>query len=370
MLCLKHNRWFKNNLFRHGARTPILSSIGFCKIADTSAYESYGIGELTNEGKEQEYKFGSFLRYRYNDYLSARYKSEDLYAYASDVSRVKASLEYVLNGLYPPVQPANWNAQLKWSRVPYIYTPKNLDTFLGSFRHPKFLRTVLQNLKSREIRSHLATHSNLINFVKQKEVIKNCSSSLLHIALAYDVLVANEHMKLPLAKWYTPDVREHLEELVELALDTLITGTKEMQKLGAGSLVKTFIGNLNLNGKNEKPKKMYLYAGHDVNLHLFARAHGLQPFRIPPFGSAVILEKFHDPKNQTYVRLLAWDGIDRIRSLKLEDHSEFCPVEDYLRITEAMLPSEKETDELLDEFLVGRSGKRIRSLLYDISSGL
>lgn len=49
------------------------------------------------------------------------------------------SLQLVLAGLYPPVADEIWNTELKWSPVPYFYTPLELDILLRSYDHPEYV---------------------------------------------------------------------------------------------------------------------------------------------------------------------------------------------------------------------------------------
>lgn len=60
---------------------------------------------------------------------------------------------------------------------------------------------------------------------------------------------------------------------------------------------------MNSNSKTEKPKKMFLYSGHDVTLAALTRAQNITSFRIPPAGSAIIIEKYRDTQAAEYVKV-------------------------------------------------------------------
>lgn len=83
------------------------------------------------------YELGKFLRERYDGFLSAHYKSDDVYAYSSDKDRTKMSLQLVLAGLYPTTDQAIWNKNLMWSPVPYTYTPRQFDILLRAYDNRK-----------------------------------------------------------------------------------------------------------------------------------------------------------------------------------------------------------------------------------------
>lgn len=109
-------------------------------------------------------------------------------------------------------------------------------------------------------------------------------------------------MNLPLPDWYTSDVKQTFLEAMGQVYDGYVS-TPEMKKIGVGLLVKTFIENMNLEQKFINPRRIYLYSGHDGNLAIFTRVHGIQEFRYPEFGSALILEKLRDLDNRIHVKV-------------------------------------------------------------------
>lgn len=110
-------------------------------------------------------------------------------------------------------------------------------------------------------------------------------------------------MNITAPDWYTPEVKRILDEIqVNIVYDTFST-TMEMRKIISGPLIKKFIENMNLSKKVYNPRKIYLYGGHDTNIAVFTRSHGIREFRNPIFGSAVIVEKLRDCNDQVYVKV-------------------------------------------------------------------
>lgn len=109
-------------------------------------------------------------------------------------------------------------------------------------------------------------------------------------------------MRLPLPDWYTSKVKQLFIGLEMLKQDAKVA-TPKLTRLGPGPIIKTFVENMNLENKYKNPRKIYLYGGHKSNIAMFIRAHNINDFRYPPFGSALILEKLRDSKNQIYVRV-------------------------------------------------------------------
>ncbi|XP_058794915.1 venom acid phosphatase Acph-1-like isoform X3 [Phymastichus coffea] len=331
-------------LFRHGARTPIKEELKIFSYIDESSYEPLGLGTLTNTGKKQMYELGKFLRERYSEFLGANYKSDHVYAYSSDTDRTKMSLQLVLAGLYPPIDQEVWNPHLMWSPVPYVYTPRQFDVLLRSYDNKKFRNFIRNSYLSKDTKKRITKNSD---FLSEKTGI-NFSNNFYNIAFVYGVLIANECMNLPLPDWYTADVKETFIESMAQVYDGYVS-TLEMRKIGVGPLIKMFIQNMNLDRTVFNPRKIYLYSGHDGNLAMFTRVHGIKEFRYPEFGSALIFEKLRDSEDNVHVKILSWTGNGKLMSLPLGDHSEFCPIDNYLRMVESIIPTDKEIEKMIND---------------------
>ncbi|XP_058795260.1 prostatic acid phosphatase-like isoform X2 [Phymastichus coffea] len=344
-------------IFRHGARTPVREELDVYKFNDVPAYEPWGVGQLTNDGKRQEYHFGSFLRERYGNFLSEYYQSDDVYAYSTDVHRTKMSLQLVLAGLYPPVGHAVWNPDLKWSPIPYVHAPAVLDIFMKYHDNPRFQKLRYQACRTEEFRKKIAEYDDFLAFLSEQTNV-NFDDDFLNVAFLYGVIVADERMNLPLPDWYKPEMKEKFRQLMGFVFDGFAF-TLEMKKLGAGPLIKTIIENMNLKGSNINPRKIYLYSGHDFNIALITRSHNIEDYRYPEFGCGLIFEKLRDCSNQVY--LLAWTGSGTLIPLKLGNHKEFCPIDDYLKLVEPIIPSDNEIDEMLEDVSI----RKFRNIFFN-----
>lgn len=81
------------------------------------------------QGKNDVFELGQWLRTRYNTFLGDLYSPDKVYAQSTGVSRTKMSLALVLAGLWPPKNtPLEWNNQLNWQPVPFEYEPLDKDT--------------------------------------------------------------------------------------------------------------------------------------------------------------------------------------------------------------------------------------------------
>lgn len=107
---------------------------------------------------------------------------------------------------------------------------------------------------------------------------------------------------LPLPKWCTDDVIKYSEELFALSLNSW-SWTQKLKRLNSGALLRKILKNMNLNNDTTNPNKMYLYSGHDVTLSALTRAQNITTFKIPPPGSAIIIEKYKDTQNVDYTKV-------------------------------------------------------------------
>ncbi|XP_058791859.1 venom acid phosphatase Acph-1-like [Phymastichus coffea] len=331
-------------LFRHGARTPNNVEINTNNYTLAEMYAPLGLGQLTNKGKQQEYEFGRFLRKRYDDYLGTSYKSKDVYTYSSTSARTQMSLQLVLAGLYPPSDSEIWNPRLKWSPIPYEQVPFESDVLLESYKTSTFRKHMTRALDSDQFKRRLAKFSDFFKFVEERTIIKNIDSFWTTHS-TFDILIANEFMNMPLPDWYTPEVREKFLEAGEILRDAMIA-TPKMKRIGVGPLAKAFTENMNHERMIVNPKKLYLYSAHEANISMFVKALNINELKYIHFGSALIFEQLRDLEDKVYVRLLFWNGAGNLSALKLSN-KEFCPIGDYLKIVDSIIPSDTEINEML-----------------------
>lgn len=107
---------------------------------------------------------------------------------------------------------------------------------------------------------------------------------------------------MTIPSWYTDKDSEPLTKLTHFYLQTL-SYTPELNKLNGGTLTRKFVENMNFTDIGTKHKKIYLYSGHDKNIHAFMKAHNLTFDEYPGFGCAIIVEKLRDQNNKPYIKV-------------------------------------------------------------------
>ncbi|XP_012244773.1 venom acid phosphatase Acph-1 isoform X2 [Bombus impatiens] len=333
-------------LFRHGDRTPREKEISPVDYHNISIYEPWGLAQLTNKGKMREYRIGTMLKERYGKFLGDIYHPSDVYAYSTDHDRTKMSLQLVLAGLYHPTPLQTWNQNLSWMPIPIYYMPEKIDNILKPDLSPLYMKTVDEVRNTEEILRKLLSYRDLFKLLSEKTGL-NITTTYMAYEL-YNQLVAKETMNHLLPEWYTEEVSKKLQDIVKIEYE-IRSYTPLLKRLNGGVIIRRFIDNIRINEKRDRPRKIYLYSGHEVNVAAVVRALNLTEPEIPPYGSAIIFEKLKDLNNKVYIRMLFWNGVtDELKVYKISECDEICPIEKYLNIVNDLLPSDEEVNHKWD----------------------
>ncbi|XP_058789304.1 testicular acid phosphatase homolog isoform X2 [Phymastichus coffea] len=267
-----------------------------------------------------------------------------------DELRLELVQVLVLAGLYPPTQHQSWHPELNWHPIPTHYLPKELDILLQTFHNPKY-QQILREVRSSsafEDRTRELIRTNNRYLVKHKIETIN-KHGFLGLMGIFNVLNTHRAAKAPLPHWYTEELYSTLKEQVISYFDGMSL-TTEMMKLSTGPLIKTVLENMSLSdASKQNPRKIYLYSGHELNIAAFTRAHDIKEFRYPDFANALVIEKFRDSDNRIYVRMLYQTGRDSdFQPITLGSHAEYCPMDEYSKVIEKVLPSDEEVNALFE----------------------
>lgn len=124
----------------------------------------------------------------------------------------------------------------------------------------------------------------------------------------YIKIILQETMNHLLPEWYTEEVSKKLQDIVKIEYE-IRSYTPLLRRLNGGVIIRRFIDNIRINEKRDRPRKIYLYSGHEVNVAAVVRALNLTEPEIPPYGSAIIFEKLKDLNNKVYIRVITFDNL-------------------------------------------------------------
>ncbi|XP_014208376.1 venom acid phosphatase Acph-1-like [Copidosoma floridanum] len=327
-------------IFRHGVRTPLEQEAKFINITDPSIY-GYDFGQLTKEGMKQEYVLGKLLREHYNEHLGT-YDKRDVVAVSTPSHRTRMSLELVLAGLFPPTRTEQLFPELTWRPIRYEITNSTADSILAPHQSSRFIKLYKRTMEhSKEYKTSLSNHTEFIKHLENwtghsyfDDVLYSCGWTAM-------LLEIHRLLNITLPNWCTEEVHQTIAVLRELLYGTLsLTG--ELRKVNGGPLIRKVIENVETNAHDRK--KIYLYSTHDLTLASFTRAQCIiNAFKVPPFGSAYIVESYKDTMDKRFIRMLSWDGAsDHFVELEIDNCGKYCPVDEYKIQVQDVVPTEEE----------------------------
>lgn len=179
-------------LYRHGDRTPeaFYPTDPYCHSYDWPV----GPGQLTNTGKTQHYRFGQWLRRRYDaDFLPAHYSAKKIYVRSTDYDRTIASALCNLAGLYPPTGDEVWNTTIRWQPIPVHSVPAANDWLLGA-TPPSCLvydQEMTKVISSPDVQMVMQEYHSQINYVLENagmSLNQSLAETLQNILLIRDTL--------------------------------------------------------------------------------------------------------------------------------------------------------------------------------------
>ncbi|KAF7417603.1 hypothetical protein HZH68_000256 [Vespula germanica] len=329
-------------LFRHGERTPLAKEMYPNDPHHESSYEPWGIAQLTSAGKRREFLIGKMLRERYNDFLGDLYRPQDVYARSTDIDRTKMSLQLVLAGLYPPAKEQNWNPNLPWLAIPTHYAPERVDNLLRPQACSTYEDALEEVRQTQEVREKTAVYADVLKHLTEKTGME--VKSLSEVYEIFNLLTSQKNMNLTLPEWCTEELYQKMEDMVYLEYEIRFY-TAKLRRLTGGMLIRKFIENMNINGEQNNPRKIYLYSGHEINIAAFTRAHDIHEPKLPTYGSAIIMEKLRNTEGKLFIKMLLWTGVsEELITLKLNNCDEICSIDTYLENIKDIIPSDDETN--------------------------
>ncbi|KAL6424217.1 hypothetical protein ACFW04_009812 [Cataglyphis niger] len=120
-------------IMRHGERAPVDTYPNDPYIKDNM--EPNGWGQLTNEGKRNQYNQGLFLRKRYDSFLGSMYNPDIFHLQSTAVDRTKMSAMLEAAALWKPNEEQSFKTDLPWQPVTLFYQERPEDTVKYLCKH-------------------------------------------------------------------------------------------------------------------------------------------------------------------------------------------------------------------------------------------
>ncbi|CAG9762241.1 unnamed protein product [Ceutorhynchus assimilis] len=327
-----------HTLFRHGNRVPNSIPYKNNPISDESYYMPYGLGQLTNEGKKLEYRLGTTLRKRYDDFLGDTYNINLLDARTTNSNRTKMSLELMLAGLWPPKGNQLWEPTLNWQPIPYNYLSNDKELSGTSVcQNYNVLFDEVEN--STEIQKLLSKYKDLYEYVS-KHTGENFVNRNSLFDLYYDSF-AQRDFGYALESWLET-IMPNLEKVTKDRY-YIGTNTTALTKIAGGFLLRKIINDSKAKIEQTlvpEQRKMFIYSAHETNMGYFLRTLGVYEDKIPAYGCHVLVE-LHKINGIFGFKVFYQDWTTaEPKFLTIPGCATFCPFDDFVDLLSEVIPTD------------------------------
>ncbi|ENN78845.1 hypothetical protein YQE_04698, partial [Dendroctonus ponderosae] len=304
-----------HTLFRHGNRTPNSKVYSSNPISNSSFYWPHGYGQLTEEGKRTEYRIGTTLRERYQNFLGNAYNIDFIDSRTTNVNRTKMSLQLVLAGLWPPTGQQVFLPWLNWQPIPYNYLTNDKE-LSGTSVCSNYDTLVDEVENSDEIQELLSVYDEIFEYISN-QTGEDFSTPDDMFSLYFES-VAQVEYGYPVEEWLEEVFPDDLEKITKDAkIDGLLT---------------------------PENRKMFLYSAHERNVANLLITLGVYGDEIPTYGSHVIVE-LHNITNVYGFKVLYQDWTtSQPQLLTIPGCAAFCPYDEFVELLAEVIADEDDCE--------------------------
>ncbi|EZA51681.1 hypothetical protein DMN91_004205 [Ooceraea biroi] len=330
-------------VFRHGDKVPHREFQNYPNDPYREhSYYPMGNGDLTNEGKMREYRIGTMLRERYDQYIGPNYWPAKIYARSTEVPRTQLSLQLVLAGLFPPSERQTWNPHLPWIPAWTFFVPYEADNLLFPHYCHRYKEEYKRFLQLEDTKEMINRYKNVMDYLTDHsgKLIDNTGA----VAHMYNLLKEEAAQNLTLPRWTENVFPDPMKEIIKLDFK-LRSDTTTLRRLNGGILLRKMVDDIreHQTGKMPQDRKAFLFGSHEVNVAAVAYALGTNEPAVPAYGSTIILETLRDKAGLYYIRVLLWTGVtEQLITQTIPGCTELCPFEKFLDIVKDVLPNDDE----------------------------
>ncbi|XP_073665035.1 lysosomal acid phosphatase isoform X1 [Tursiops truncatus] len=368
---------FVTLLYRHGDRSPV-------KTYPKDPYQEdewpQGFGQLTKEGMLQHWELGQALRQRYHDFLNTSYHRQEVYVRSTDFDRTLMSAEANLAGLFPPDGMQRFNPNISWQPIPVHTVPIAEDRLLKFPLGPcpRFEQLQNETRRTPEYQNESIQNAQFLDMVANETGLTDLT--LETIWNVYDTLFCEQTHGLVLPPWASPQTMQRLSRLKDFSFRFLfgIYEQAEKARLQGGVLLAQIRKNLTLMATTSQLPKLLVYSAHDTTLVALQMALDVYNGEQAPYASCHIFELYQEDTGNFSVEMYFRNESNKAPwPLILPGCPHRCPLQDFLRLTEPVVPkdwqqecrlasSPADTGELLPASMLAVS----QNSLQFISTGL
>ncbi|KAG8235722.1 hypothetical protein J437_LFUL016357 [Ladona fulva] len=325
-------------VFRHGQRTPADTYPNDPHINFT--FDPVGWGQLTNEGRRQQYEQGQFLRSRYDKLLGPKLTNEVFSAMSTDVDRTMMSAQLECAGLWPPQGSQEWNPDLKWQPVPIRSQPLKQDTLLLVRTPCAQYHYELERVLREDENVKKVFEENDALFKELTDITGMPITTPEDVQSLYNTLLAEDLFNLTLPEWTKNYYPDRLVPLTAFSF-SLSAYTKILQRIKGGPLLKKILGDSEKRIQSGKGQKMFMYAGHDSTVANLLMTLGVFDEQVPVYNIMTIMELHKESEDGPYgfKMFLRNTTLHEPYPLTVPGCDHFCSLDKFKDLTKEVIPT-------------------------------
>lgn len=320
---------------RHGERAPVDTYPNDPYIKDNM--EPYGWGQLTNEGRRNQYNQGLFLRKRYDSFLGSMYSPDIFYLQTTAVDRTKMSGMLEAAALWKPNEKQSFKTDLPWQPVILFYQERSEDTLMLVWNTcPKYtqLRTSANDLP--EVRKIQEDNKQL--FDELTNLTGMSITTIDDVSSLYSTLTAERQMNLTLPKW----IDDYYSKLLRYYLceQQLNTFNDEFRRLKGGPMLRKIINEMIAKKEGTlqpEKRKMFMYIGHDSTIVTLLDTMHIWYNQIPHCNIMIMIELHQDENEWNIQVFLRNTTIHEPYPMTIPGCTVICPLDKFVEILKPMI---------------------------------
>ncbi|XP_013364517.1 PREDICTED: testicular acid phosphatase isoform X3 [Chinchilla lanigera] len=292
-----------SKVFRHGDRAPLASYPTDPHKDAVSTLWPRGLGQLTEEGVQQQLELGRFLRRRYKAFLRPEYRRDEVYIRSTDFDRTLESAQAILAGLFPEASPRGSEAD--WRPIPVHTVPVAEDKLLRFPMRscPRYQELLRESTEAAEYQEAMEGWTEFLSRLSNFTGLTLVGEPLRKAWKVLDTLICQRAHGLALPPWASPDVLRTLSQISALDIRAHVGPPRAAEKaqLTGGILLDAILANFSRVQSLGLPLRMVLYSAHDSTILALYGALGLYDGHTPPYAACLGFEfrsYFGDPEDE------------------------------------------------------------------------
>ncbi|XP_039255798.2 prostatic acid phosphatase-like [Styela clava] len=258
--------------------------------------------QLTSKGMTQAYELGLYLKSKYGNLISKKYKENEIYIKSTDTDRTIMTAQCVVSGLYALPNSTIGKSTIAFRPFPIHTDSLKRDWLYNRKKYPeKGCKAFADLLKKgqNESKFYKSLLSSYAHFFKNMTFLTGMKEpyDFNSITDLYDNLICLRSNNYTLPKWVDDNTTKSLAYLAGLhqglaCTDYELKYAKTLSKMTNGIILGNMLENMEKRIRNETQYSLVGYSAHDNCITTLLVSIGAHNWIIPPYASCVMLDLY------------------------------------------------------------------------------